>query len=59
MIIKHVRRKYSIGYVPRTMQRLIHDMGFSYVKPRPRNPKSASNEEKKTFKKSAHRYLHR
>ena len=51
MRVEHVRRKYNIGYVPHTIQRLMHDMRFSYVKPRPRHPKSASNKEKKTFEK--------
>ena len=52
MVVEHVRRKYNIEYVPRTMQRLMHYVGFSYIKPRPKHPKSASNKEKKAFKKS-------
>ena len=51
MMAEHVRRKYGIEHVPRTMQRLMHHVGFSYVKPRPKHPKSASNREKKAFKK--------
>ena len=51
MMVEHVRRKYGIEHVPRTMQRLMHHVGFSYVKPRPKHPKSASNREKKAFKK--------
>ena len=38
MMVEHVRRKYNIEYVPRTMQRLMHHIGFSYVKPRPKHP---------------------
>ena len=53
MKVEHVKRKYNIQYVPHTMQRLMHDMGFSYVKPGPKHSKSALNKEKKAFKKSS------
>ena len=51
ILVEHIRRKYEITFVPRTMQTLMHEMGFRHVKPRPRHPKAASNEEKKAFKK--------
>ena len=49
MMTEHVRRKYGIEHTLRTMQRLMHYVGFSYVKPRPKHPKSASNREKKAL----------
>ena len=51
-VAEHIRRKYDAWYVPHMMQQLMHDTGFLYVKPRPKHPKSASNEEKSILKKS-------
>lgn len=50
---RHVLNKYKVRYVPRTMQTLLHEVGFRHVTPRPRHPKAASAEEKKAFKKKA------
>ena len=51
MIVEHVRGKYNIEYVTSTMQRLMHDMGF-HTSSQDQSIKSASNEEKKAFKKN-------
>ena len=51
ILVEHIRRKHGITFVPRTMQTLMHEMGFRHVKPRPRHPKAASDQEKKAFKK--------
>ena len=51
ILVEHVRRKHGMAFVPRTMQTLMREMGFRNVKPRPRHPKAASDEEKKAFKK--------
>ena len=53
MVAKHVKNKYGVSYVPRTMQELMHEMGFRHIKPRPRHPKAATEEEKKAFKEEA------
>ena len=53
ILVEHVRGKHGITFVPRTMQTLMHEMGFRNVKPRPRHPKAASDEEKKAFKKKS------
>ena len=52
ILAEHIRRKHGMTFVPRTMQTMMHEMGFRHVKPRPRHPKAASSEEKKAFKKS-------
>ncbi len=51
-VVEHVFKKYNVQHVPRTMQELLQDMGFRHVKPRPRHPKAATEEEMKRFKKS-------
>ena len=51
LVAEHVRRKYNVEFVPRTMQDLLREMGFRHIKPRPRHPKAASEEEKAEFKK--------
>ena len=56
LVVRHVLNKYEVQYVPRTMQELLHEMGFRHVKPRPRHPKAASEEEaKREFKKKLQR----
>ena len=47
MMAEHVRRKYGIEHVPRTMQRLMHHVGFSYVKPKAQAPKISLKQGKK------------
>ena len=53
LAVEHVRRRYGIQYADRSMYDLLVKLGFSCRKPRPRHPKSASEEEKKEFKKKA------
>ena len=35
MVARHVKNKYGISYVPRTVQKLMREMGFRHIKPRP------------------------
>ena len=50
---EHVRRMYKKEYSARGMQHLLHRIGFTSRRPRPRHPKSASESERKAFKKKA------
>ena len=54
-MVRYVLDKYGVQYVPRTMQELLHEMGFRHVKPRPRHPKAAPGEAKREFKKKLQR----
>ena len=49
MVAGHVRKKYGVSYVPRTMQELMHEMGLVHA--RPRHPKAAKGEEKKALER--------
>ena len=49
ILVGHIRRKYGITFVPRTMQALMREMWFRHVKPGPRHPRAASDGEKKAF----------
>ena len=51
MIIIHVRNKFGVEYKSSGMEDLLHRMGFSWRKARPKHPKAASEEEKAKFKK--------
>lgn len=52
MIVQYVKNKYGFSYVARSMQDLLHRIGFSSKKPRPIHHKSASKEVKNRFKKT-------
>ena len=51
MVADLVRREYGVNFTARHMTRLLSNLGFSYKKPRPINPRRASAEEITTFKK--------
>jgi len=51
MVIQHVQKRYRITYAARSMRKLLTKMGFSPKKPRPFHYRSASESEKKQFKK--------
>ena len=53
LVVRYVLDKYGVQYVPRTMQELLHEMGFRHIKPRPRHPKAASDEAREAFKKAS------
>ncbi len=53
LVIAHVKKKFGITYAETSMYDLLHRIGFSCRKPRPKHPKSASESEKKEFKKKA------
>lgn len=51
MVLALVQREYGVGFTREHMTRLLAKLGFSYKKPRPTNPRRASNEEVAAFKK--------
>lgn len=51
IVAELVRREFGVKYVSRHVTRLLFDMGFSYKKPRPTNPRRASAREIAVFKK--------
>ena len=51
MIVRHVKRRYHTEYAPRGMRDLLHRIGFSVKKPRTSHYKSASESDRKAFKK--------
>lgn len=50
-VTEHVEKKFNVRYTARHMVRLLHKVGFSIQKPRPRHYK-ASMEEQEAFKKT-------
>ncbi len=57
MVIAHVYSKFDIKYKSSGMEDLLHRMGFSWRKARPRHTKAASEEEKEKYKKKLHSWL--
>ena len=51
MVLALVGRKYGVAYTREHMTRVLAKLGFSYKKPRPTNPRRASDEEVAAFKK--------
>ncbi len=51
MVLSLVKRAYRVAYDVSHLRRLLHALGFSYKKPRPTNPRRASDEEVAEFKK--------
>jgi transposase len=51
MVSELVRRECGVSYTARHTTRLLSKLGFSYKKPRPANPRRASDEEIAAFKK--------
>ena len=51
LVVQHVSRTYGVEYAVTSMRQLMHRVGFSCRKPRPRHPKSASKPQIKAFKK--------
>lgn len=57
MIQQLIRKKYGVQYCAGWLPKLLKRIGFSYKKPRPTNPRRASDEEIARFKKKhAERY---
>lgn len=52
LVMAHVRKKFDIEYKTSGMLFLLHRIGFSWRKPRPRHPNAPTDEEIKEFKKS-------
>lgn len=57
IVIAHVSKKFGVEYKSSGMEDLLHRMGFSWRKARPRHLKAASEEEKTEFKKKQHSWL--
>ena len=53
MILIHVKNKYDIAYTNSGMRDMLHRLGLSWRKPRPKHPKAPIKEQKKEFKKKA------
>ncbi len=53
LLAAHIRKKFGVQYATVSIYDILHRMGFSCRKPRPKHPKSASESEKKEFKKKA------
>jgi len=51
LVAEHVRRRFGVQYRTVSMYDILHRLGFSWRKPRPRHPKSASESGKRAFKK--------
>jgi transposase len=51
MVIEHVKKRYGYSYAARSMYDLLHKIGFSITKPRPFHYRSATESQKKLFKK--------
>jgi transposase len=57
MVIRHVQKRYHISYAARSMRKILTKLGFSPKKPRPFHYKSASESDRKVFKKKARRAI--
>ncbi len=51
LVIAHVKRRFGITYASMGICDLLHRIGFSCRRPRPKHPKSATESEKEEFKK--------
>jgi len=51
LLAAHVRKRFGVEYAVVSMYKLLHRMGFSSRRPRPRHPKSASKSAQTAFKK--------
>ncbi len=49
----HIRRKFGVQYSKAGVLQLIREMGFSWSRARPKNPKSASKRKQKEFQERA------
>ena len=51
LVIAHVSKKFGVQYSQQGTYDLLHRMGFSCKKPRPRHPNAASRQKMTAFKK--------
>ena len=49
----HIRRKFGVQYSKAGVLQLVREMGFSWSRARPKNPKSASKRKQKEFQERA------
>lgn len=59
MVLEHIRKKFGVHYALRSVEDLLHRIGFSRKKPRPEHHKSASRKKRAEFKKKAQRMVNR
>jgi len=57
LVAEHVRRRFGVEYRTVSMYDILHSMGFSCRKPRPKHPEPASESAKRAFKKKARRIM--
>ena len=55
LINAYIKSEFGVDYHNYSMWQLMNRLGYRPVMPRPRNPRSATPEERETFKKKAHR----
>jgi len=52
LLAAHVRKRFGVEYAVVSIYDILHRMGFSSRRPRPRHPKAASKSVQTAFKKS-------
>lgn len=52
LVQEHVRKRFKVSFVSRHMTRLLHKLGFSFKKPRPKHYKANKAEQERFKKKS-------
>ncbi len=53
----HIKRKFDVQYSKSGTRLLARNLGFSWKKPRPRNPKAASKHRQNEFKEAAQKLI--
>ena len=53
LIAMHVKNRFGTDYAPSSIYGILHNLGFSCRKPRPKHPKSATKSSKNAYKKKA------
>lgn len=57
LVIAHARKRFGVQYSNQGMYNLLHRMGFTCRKPRPRNPGAASSQKVAAFKKKVRQII--
>ncbi len=52
LLAAHIRKKFGVQYATVSIYDILHRMGFSCRKPRPKHPSQPQNQRKKSLKKS-------
>ncbi len=51
LVAIHVKKRFGVDYAPVSMYDILHKIGYSCRKPRPKHPKSATKPRKRAYKK--------